>query len=266
VPSRVETTYHGPDYRAAISGAWGPPDPLLHPDPHHPPRLYLLVVALLQWLLPRIFRIRVEGLENLPADRPYLVASNHQAWFDSAFVIAALPSPAPMLYSMARRDTVFNRGWKRSLVRRLGVFAIAPQEGELDLTGLASVYHVLSRGGRVLIFPEGRYSRGRRLRPLKRGIAHFALQAGVPIVPVALEGVDRLRLGSRVTISIGTPVYPDPPSWWHPTRRVLKLVESVRRAILTAFDRPPRPPRSRLFGRVRRRLQTLTGRRDRLWS
>jgi 1-acyl-sn-glycerol-3-phosphate acyltransferase len=143
------------------------------------------------------------------------------------------------------------------VVRRLGVFAIAPHEGELDLVGLGSVYHVLSRGGRVLIFPEGRYSRGRRLRPLRKGVAHFALQAGAPIVPVALKGADKLRLGARITISIGTPVYPDPPSWWNPSRRVLKLVESVRRAILTAFDRPPKPGEERMLSRLSARMSRL---------
>jgi 1-acyl-sn-glycerol-3-phosphate acyltransferase len=214
-------------------------------------------VAILRWLLPKLFRIQIEGVENLPVGRPYIIASNHQAWFDPALLVVALPSPVPMVYSMARRDTVFNRGWKRAIVRRAGVFPIEPHEGELDLTGLASVYHVLSRGGRVLIFPEGRYSRGRRLRPLKKGVAHFALQAGVPIVPVALDGADRLRLGGRVTISFGTPVHPDPPSWWNPSRRVLKLVESVRRAILTAFDRPPVPPEEKLLGRLRSRLNGL---------
>jgi len=120
-------------------------------------------VAILRWLLPKLFRIHLEGVENLPAEGPYIIASNHQAWYDPAFLVVALPSPVPMVYSMARRDTVFNRGWKRAAVRRAGVFAIAPQEGELDRNGLGSVYHVLSRGGRVLIFPEGRYSRGRRL-------------------------------------------------------------------------------------------------------
>ena len=187
------------------------------------------------------------------------MASNHQAWFDPALILLALPT-LPMIYSMARRDTVFNRGWKRAIVRRLGVFAIAPQEGELDVTGLASVYHVLSRGGRVLIFPEGRYSRGRRLRPLKKGIAHFALQAGVPIVPIAIDGADRLRLGARITVSVGTPVYPDPPTWWDPSRRVLKVVESVRRAILGAFDRAPRSPEEKLLARLRARLGGLLAR------
>jgi 1-acyl-sn-glycerol-3-phosphate acyltransferase len=253
----LEETYQGPDYRAAVRGAWGLPDPLLHPDPNQPPRLYLWVVAILRWLLPRIFRFRVEGRENLPTEGPYIIASNHQAWYDPALLLVALPSPVPMVYSMARRDTVFNRGWKRAIVRRLGVFAIAPHEGELDLTGLASVYHVLSRGGRVLIFPEGRYSRGRRLRPLKTGIAHFALQAGVPIVPMAIDGLERFRLGARVTISIGEPVHPDPPTWWNPSRRVLTLVDNVRRAILTAFDRPPKPREERLPSRLRARLRAL---------
>jgi 1-acyl-sn-glycerol-3-phosphate acyltransferase len=191
---------------------------------------------------------------------PYIIASNHQAWYDPLFLLAALPSAVPMVYSMARRDTVFNRRWKRAIVRRAGVFAIAPQEGELDLTGLASVYHVLSRGGRVLIFPEGRYSRGRRLRPLKKGVAHFALQAGVPILPVAIDGDTRLWPGAPIRISFGNPVYPDPPSWWDPSRRVLKVVESVRRAILSALDRPPKSPEERLLGRLRARLLGLLGR------
>jgi 1-acyl-sn-glycerol-3-phosphate acyltransferase len=217
------------------------------------------VVAFLRFLLPKLFRIRIEGLTNLPREGTYIIASNHQAWYDPALLLMALPT-LPMIYSMARRDTVFNRAWKRAIVRRLGVFAIEPREGELDLTGLASVYHVLSRGGRVLIFPEGRYSRGRRLRPLKKGIAHFALQAGVPIVPIAIEGADRLRLGARITVSVGTPVLPDPPSWWDPSRRVLKLVESVRRAILGAFDRAPKPPEERLLARLSGRLGGLLAR------
>ena len=227
------------------------------------------MVAVLRWLLPKLFRFEVEGVENLPEGRPYILAANHQVWYDPAFLLIALPTTLPMVYSMARRDTVFNRGWKRAIVRRLGVFAIQPHEGELDRTGLASVYHVLSRGGRVLIFPEGRYSRGRRLRPLKKGVAHFALQAGVPIVPVAIEGDAPLWPRRRVRISIGTPVYPDPPAWWNPARRVLKLVDSVRRAMLTAFDRPPKKPEERLLGRLRVRLGALrqrlrfSGRRDR---
>jgi len=193
------------------------------------------VVALLRLLVPRLFRFQVTGLEHVPTP-PYLIASNHQAWFDTLFILAAFPR-LPMVYTMARRDTVFNRGWKRWLVPRFGVFPISPARGELDRRGVATVYQVLARGGVVLVFPEGRYSRGRALRPLKRGVAHFALQAGVPICPVALSGLDRLRPFGRVEVSIAPPIRPDPPAWWTVQRRVERVIDRVRRAILHAFGR-----------------------------
>lgn len=206
-------------------------------------------MALLHLLLRRVFRLRVVGLEHLPRP-PFIIASNHQSWYDTAFIVAALPA-LPMVYTMARRDTVFNRAWKRWLVPRFGVFPIAPSRGELDQHGAAIVYQVLSRGGVVLIFPEGRYSRGRALRPLKKGVAHFALQAGVPVCPVALTGLDRLRPWAEVEVSIGPPVRPDPPAWWTLQRRVEGLLERVRWSILLAFEQHAarrRPWRARLAG------------------
>ncbi len=244
--------YRGAEYRAAV-GEGGRPgfgfDPLVHPDPHRPPLLYRVAAALTRLVVTRLFRVTVEGLENLPPP-PFILAANHQAWFDPLFIVAVLPA-RPMVYTMARRDTVFNRRWKRWLVPRFGVFPISPHQGELDERGAATVYQVLSRGGNVLIFPEGRYSRGRALRPLKKGVAHFSLQAGVPICPIAIEGVDRLRPFGRVRISIGPPVRPDPPLWWELNRRVQRMVEQVRAAILRAFGRDERPRPGRIRALLR---------------
>jgi 1-acyl-sn-glycerol-3-phosphate acyltransferase len=251
--------YRGPDYLAALSGG-PPPEPLLHPDPRNPPRAYRLLLWLLKHLLPLLFRIELAGLERLPPP-PFILASNHQRWLDPLFIALALPD-RPMVYSMARRDTVFNRRWKRWLVPRFGVFPISPAHGgALDQQGIATVYRLLAAGAVVLIFPEGRYSRGRELRPLREGIGHFALQSGVPIVPIAIEGVDRLRLRGRVSVSVGRPIYPDPPRWWSLQRRVERTVDSVRRAIMRAFGRDPEHPRRR--GRLRRLLRRLTSRRGR---
>lgn len=246
--------YRGPEYLDAVGAGTGVPvplDPLVHPDPHSPPWPYRFVFWLVRLVVFRLFRTTVEGLENLPPG-PFIVAANHQAWFDSAFILAVMPK-RPMFYTMARRDTVFNSSWKRWLVPKFGVFPIQPAGGELDGPGVASVYQVLDRGGNVLMFPEGRYSRGRALRPLRKGVAHFALQAGVPIVPVAVEGVDRLRLFGRVRVAIGRPIRPDPPAWWELSRRVQRMVDQVRAGILRAFGRAPRPGRRRsliggLFG------------------
>jgi 1-acyl-sn-glycerol-3-phosphate acyltransferase len=138
---------------------------------------------------------------------------------------------------MAKRETVFNRARKRRLLPLIGVFPISPHQGQLDEGGLRTVYQILARGGVVLMFPEGRYSRGRALRPLKVGIGHFALQAGVPICPVAVRGTDVLRPFSRVDVSIGPPIRPDPPAWWSLSQRVGQVVDSVQRALTSGLRR-----------------------------
>jgi 1-acyl-sn-glycerol-3-phosphate acyltransferase len=200
-----------------------------------PPRLYLFIRRVVAWIVTHLFRVTLTGLENVPT-APYIIAANHQAWFDPAFIIPFFPE-RPLVYTMAKRETVFNRAWKRRLLPLIGVFPISPHMGELDEQGLRTVYQVLDRGGVVLIFPEGRYSRGRALRPLKTGIGHFALQAGVPVCPIAVRGTDSLRPFSRVEVSIGPPILPDLPAWWELSRRVAGMVDRVRSAIATALTK-----------------------------
>ena len=174
-------------------------------------------------------------MENIPRP-PYIIAANHQAWFDPAFIIPFFPG-RPLIYTMAKRETVFNRTWKRRLLPLIGVFPISPNRGELDEQGLRTVYQVLERGGVMLMFPEGRYSRGRALRPLRNGIGFFALHAGVPICPVAVGGTDVLWPFKRIDVSIGPPILPDVPAWWELSRRVSTLVDRVRSSIATALNR-----------------------------
>lgn len=183
--------------------------------------------------MTHVFRLTLSGEENIPKP-PFIIAANHQAWFDPAFIIPFFPA-RPLIYTMAKRETVFNRAWKRRLLPLIGVFPISPNRGELDEQGLRTVYQVLDRGGVMLMFPEGRYSRGRALRPLKNGIGYFALQAGVPVVPVAVTG--SLWPFRRVAVSIGPPIMPDLPAWWELSRRATGMVDRVRVAIATALSR-----------------------------
>jgi 1-acyl-sn-glycerol-3-phosphate acyltransferase len=245
--------YHGTEY-LAVAGL--PLDPFVHQRPDRPTRAYRLAYRLAWLVLRLLFRVRVEGSENIPAP-PFIIAANHTRWYDSVFIIGAFihSRQLPMIYTMARRDTVFNRRWKRWLFPRFGVFPVLPRQGQLDHGAIAAVYQLLSRGAVILVFPEGGYSRGRRLRPLKKGVAHFALEAGVQICPVAVSGLDRLRPFGQVSISIGPPIRPDPPGWWDLNRRVLRTVESVRRAIIHAFERDEGSHRRRWGARARVRYR-----------
>ena len=250
--------YRGKEYLAV---AELPLDRLLHQNPRHPSRAYRQVCWLARLALRLLFRLRVEGRENIPPP-PFIIAANHTAWYDSLFIIAAFSRQGqmPMVYTMARWDTVFNRRWKRWLLPRLGLFPVRSHRGELDERAVATVYQLLARGAVVLIFPEGGYSRGRQLRPLKKGVGHFALQAGVPICPVAVSGLDRLRPYARVSISIGPPVRPDPPGWWDLNRRVQLVIERVRSAITQAFDRQESGPRRGWAARTWKKLRSRRGR------
>jgi 1-acyl-sn-glycerol-3-phosphate acyltransferase len=174
-------------------------------------------------------------VENIPKP-PYIIAANHEAWYDPAFIIPFFPE-TPMIYTMAKRETVFNRAWKRRLLPLIGVFPISPARGELDEDGVRTVYQILARGGVVLMFPEGRYSKGRAIRPLKTGIGYFALQAGVPVCPVAVSSTDFLYPLRPIDVSIGPPILPDPPAWWALSRRVAQVVENVRAAITANLQR-----------------------------
>ncbi len=67
----------------------------------------------------------------------------------------------------------------------------------------------LEVGGAVAIFPEGNYGpKEGELMPFKKGFAHFAIKAGVPVVPVALSGTKDLWLRKRIKVVIGEPIYP----------------------------------------------------------
>src|SRR4029077_10450416 len=231
-PARDRKQYTSPEYRELVAG---PLDPLVHPYPMRPPRLYRVVRRIVRRLVLMFFRVNVTGLENIP-EPPFIIGGNHQAWFDPAFIIPFFPE-APVIYTMAKRETVFNREWKRRLLPLIGVFPIAPHRGELDEAGLRTVYQVLERHGVVLIFPEGRYSRGRALRPLKVGIGFFAVQAGVPIVPVAVRGTDVLRPFSRIDVTIEPAIQPNPPAWWTVGQRVAQIVENVRLALAKGLRR-----------------------------
>jgi 1-acyl-sn-glycerol-3-phosphate acyltransferase len=188
-----------------------------------------------RWLVQVLFRVTVTGLENIPSP-PYIIAANHQAFYDPGFIIPFFPE-VPVIYTMAKRETVFNRAWKRRLLPLIGVFPISPQRGELDEAGLRTVYQVLDRGGVVLIFPEGRYSRGRALRPLKVGIGFFALHSGVPICPVTVRGTHSLVPFRRIEVTVGQPIQPDPPAWWALSSRVTNIVDNVRLALLKGLTR-----------------------------
>lgn len=156
--------------------------------------------ALLRLLLGSVLRVRVEGLERLPAG-PYVLACNHLSWVDPFLLLGWLPA-SPRVHFLGRRSAIYNRRWKRWVLDLMGG-VIPVESGELRHLSVA-VGDVLARGGVVAIFPEGGVGTAEgELQRLRHGVAHFAAASGMPVVVVGLAGTHELWRGKRIAVRVG---------------------------------------------------------------
>jgi 1-acyl-sn-glycerol-3-phosphate acyltransferase len=176
------------------------------PDNAAPPWLYRFALAATGPLVRGPFRLRVDGREHVPAAGGLVVAANHTSNLD----------PWPLGVALAPRQLHFmakSELWKpglRTLLAAVGSFPV--RRGEGDVEAFETAVRIVREGGVMAMFPEGtRRTKGVRKKHEARphtGTARIALAAGVPLVPAAIRGMDRLsRLGPlRVAFAPAVPV------------------------------------------------------------
>lgn len=135
------------------------------------------VVALL------LYRVRVIGLENIPEEGGVLILPNHLSYVDAA--IMQLACRHRRLRFVAHEQ--LNHHWFFEWVIRLsGAIVISPKQ---NLASTRKVINALKAGDAVCLFPEGEISRTGQLMEIQRGFEVMARKAGVPVVPVAHDGI-----------------------------------------------------------------------------
>ena len=169
--------------------------------------LYVIV-----WALARaLFRLTITGRERIPRAGGAVVVANHESWLDPIIVPLALPRK-PAFLAM---EELWGMPVVRLALRAYGPLAIPLQRGAVDASALRRALKVLEDGHLLIVFPEGGISPDGHLRPFHRGAAMLAARAGVPLIPIALDGTsDALPLGRilprprPITVRIGTPIEP----------------------------------------------------------
>src|SRR2546430_12332745 len=156
------------------------------------PFLYWPIRVVLQLAFHIYFRMQRIGREHLPRTGPLLLADNHRSFLDP-FVIGTLVRRP--VYYMAKRE-LFEKRWQAWLLNGLGAFPV--DRGASDAEAIATARAILERGDCVVMFPEGTRVRPGGLGRPKRGVGRLALEAGAPIVPVAVIGTEAVRRGWRI--------------------------------------------------------------------
>jgi 1-acyl-sn-glycerol-3-phosphate acyltransferase len=176
--------------------------------------LYDVMHTVLPPALRAIWRPTVHGLEHVPRTGGVILASNHLSFVDSVVIPSVVPRKVVFL---AKSDYFTGSGVKGAMSRAwfegLGMLPVDRDDSKAAIASLDTALEVLGRGEAFGIYPEGTRSRDGRLYRGRTGVAHLALTAGVPVVPVGLTGTEKLQpVGSSlprivpVTVRFGEPI------------------------------------------------------------
>jgi 1-acyl-sn-glycerol-3-phosphate acyltransferase len=165
-------------------------------------------------VLRAIWRPTIVGAHQVPATGGVILASNHLSFVDSVVIPSVVPRRVVFL---TKSDYFTGRGIKgavsRAFFEGLGMLPVDRDEARAAIASLDIALGVLRRGDAFGIYPEGTRSRDGRLYRGRTGVAHLALTAGVPVIPVGLTGTEdvmpvdsgRIRV-VPVRIEFGAPI------------------------------------------------------------
>jgi 1-acyl-sn-glycerol-3-phosphate acyltransferase len=172
------------------------------------PAFYERLRAFVNFVHGLFFRLDIQGLENIPADGPVMIVSNHLSFWD---IPSLALKPRRMLHYMAKSEYARSK-FMYWLFTNLEAFFV--DRGEGDMGAIRNSLAVLKAGQVLAIYPEGHRSDDHTMIPAHDGFTLIAFRADVPVIPAATWGSERVGKGGRflfgaptIHIRYGKPIH-----------------------------------------------------------
>jgi 1-acyl-sn-glycerol-3-phosphate acyltransferase len=184
------------------------------------------------WLLG--VKLNVEGLDNLKG--PALFIANHQSLIDVVFMPALLPRTVRFV---AKKELLLIPFWGWAFAAG-GAVLVDRKNPRAAISNIRAGLKRLPKGWSLVVFPEGTRTKDGSIRPFKKGAFHMAVETGLPIVPVGMDGARDivppdgwLVRGGEVRVVVGKPI--DTTGWSNGTLE--QHMAEGREAVQACVDR-----------------------------
>lgn len=176
----------------------------------HLPLYPRFIAGLCRFGLQSIARVTVEGIDDLPASGPLIIAANHMSNADPPFIGGWLAPALGRRPTFLAKDVLFS-GPLGVLIRSLGAEPV--KAGGSDIGAYRVAKGILDRGGVVAILPEGTRAHDGVMGQPKPGVSLLATRTGSLVLPVGISGTARLmgresvlpHIGTRIIMRVGQP-------------------------------------------------------------
>ncbi len=180
------------------------------------------------------YNIDVQGLNNIPKDGGYILVSNHIHWMDPILYVC---ENRRMVYAIAKEE-LFSTKLKAFIMRRLGLIEVKRNPKDNNTESINEAVQKLKEGQLLLIYPEGtRFGLKKGIKP-KKGVALMAMEAKVPIIPMAMVGSFvpftkiKIKIDKPMDISEFYPKDGENPN----LRNMVKLTNNVMTKVIELRD------------------------------
>ena len=158
----------------------------------------IIIKNILKFLIVIVYRPKIVGLENIEKDKGMLICPNHVHAFDSAVIVLTNKRKINVL----AKEELFKNGFVRWLADLFGIYPVKRENRSMESVKIS--LKLLKNDELLMLFPEGtRNGLAKGVKP-KDGAVKLAIRAGVPIVPVGVQG--NFKAFKKVKVNIGKPI------------------------------------------------------------